>query len=197
MPAIPRRAARHFAAGVDAQLAAGHGLLFVGNVGTGKTTLAMLVARAALEAQHTVAIFSAPRLLNAIRRTYDEDSALSDEELIDRLVAVDLLHVDDLGVERTSDWVLEQLYAVVNGRYEAERSCVMTANIELGPDESRDLVDVVVDQLGERIGRRTASRLVEMCALVPVFGRDARSAEPGVDHERLAELDRRSGRTAA
>ena len=66
-----------------------------------------------------MAIYSLPKLLARIRRTYDAepggDSYLS---FFERLTSVDLLHIDDLGAEKRSDWVLEQLYALVNERYE-------------------------------------------------------------------------------
>ena len=109
---------------------AGKGLWLFGDVGTGKTTLAMLVSKAALEAGHSVAIYSLPRLLNEIRRTYEEGSDSSYVQLLDRLAEVDLLHVDDLGAEKSSAWVLEQLYAIVNSRYEAERAMVITTNLD-------------------------------------------------------------------
>ena len=104
---------------IEEHLDQGHGLWLMGDVGTGKTTLAMLVSKAAVEAGRTVAIYSLPRLLARIRRTYDaesgEDSYL---QFFERLTSVDLLHIDDLGAEKRSDWVLEQLYAIVNERYE-------------------------------------------------------------------------------
>ena len=99
----------------------------MGPVGTGKTTLAMLVSKAALEAGRSVAIYSLPRLLNEIRDTHRAER--SHVDLLDRLTAVDLLHVDDVGAERTTDWVLEELYSIVNARYEDQRSMVITTNI--------------------------------------------------------------------
>src|SRR5919201_5105553 len=96
----------------------GRGIWFVGGVGTGKTTLAMLISKAAMEANRTVAIYSLPRLLGLLRDTYDDDAQFSLNELIDRLCAVDLLHIDDVGAEQSSPWVLEQLYTIVNNRYE-------------------------------------------------------------------------------
>ena len=78
----------------------------------------------------SVAIYSLPKLLARIRRTYDSepggDSYLS---FFERLTSVDLLHIDDLGAEKRSDWVLEQLYALVNERYEAQRSILVTTNL--------------------------------------------------------------------
>jgi DNA replication protein DnaC len=161
MPDAVVRPVRAFVRGVDANLDTGRGLWLFGDVGTGKTTLAMVVAKAALEAGRSVAIYSLPRLLNEIRRTYDEASESSYVQLLDRLADVDLLHVDDLGAEKSSAWVLEQLYAIVNARYEAERSMVITTNLDR---------DALVDQITER----TVSRLEEMCEVIPVYGADHR-----------------------
>lgn len=153
---------RRYVDSLDEQLRCGRGLWIFGDTGTGKTTLAMLVSRMALEAGRTVAIYSLPKLLARIRRTYDSepggDSYLS---LFELLTSVDLLHVDDLGAEKRSDWVLEQLYALVNERYEQHRSIVVTTNLPH-------------DQLEEQIGTRTVSRLNQVCEEVPLFGEDRR-----------------------
>jgi DNA replication protein DnaC len=162
------RAVRRFVDDVDGQLDAGRGVWLMGDVGTGKTTLAMLVSKAALEAGRSVAIYSLPRLLAELRKTFDEDSDRSFLELLDRLAAVDLLHVDDLGAERTSPWVIEQLYSIVNSRYEEERSMVVTTNLQR-------------ESLIEQIGERTVSRLTEMCDELPLFGHDQRETFAPVD----------------
>ena len=54
----------------------GRGIWFTGDVGTGKTTLAMLISKAAMEADRTVAIYSLPRLLALLRETFDDDAAV-------------------------------------------------------------------------------------------------------------------------
>ncbi len=159
-PAV--RAVRAYVRDIDGRLDAGDGLWLEGDVGTGKTTLAMLVSRHALDAGHSVSISSLPRLLNQIRTAaYDDDRANGYEDLLERLTAVDLLHVDDVGAEKTTEWVLEQLYSIVNARYEAERSIVITTNLER-------------DELAEQINERTVSRLEEMCEVLPLWGADAR-----------------------
>src|SRR5438132_495891 len=142
------------------RFAAGRGLWFMGPVGTGKTTLAMLVSKAALRAGRSVAIYSLPRLLNEIRDTHRAER--SHVELLDRLIAVDLLHIDDVGAERTTDWVLEELYSIVNGRYEDQQSIVITTNI------------LDREALCEQITERTVSRLTEMCDELPLLGDDHR-----------------------
>jgi DNA replication protein DnaC len=154
------RATRKFTESINENLDAGRGVWFMGPVGTGKTTLAMLVSKAALAAGRSVAIYSLPRLLNEIRETHRAER--SHVDLLDRLTAVDLLHIDDVGAERTTDWVLEELYSIVNARYEDERSMVITTNI-------RDR-----DELCTQISERTVSRLTEMCEELPVLGEDRR-----------------------
>ncbi len=157
---------RRYLDNLDENLDEGRGIWLFGGSGTGKTTLAMLVSKAALEDSRSVAIYSLPKLLARIRRTYDSepggDSYLS---FFERLTSVDLLHIDDLGAEKRSDWVLEQLYALVNERYEAQRSILVTTNL----DEL---------ELKEQIGHRTVSRLVEMCGdfMIPLHGKDHRES---------------------
>jgi DNA replication protein DnaC len=153
---------RGFVDELDERLDAGRGLWLFGDTGTGKTTLAMLISKAALEARRSVAIYSLPKLLARIRRTYDaEPGGDSYLAFFERLTSVDLLHIDDLGAEKRSDWVLEQLYALINERYETERSVLITTNLPH-------------DQLEEQIGQRTVSRLSQMCDEVPLFGDDRR-----------------------
>jgi DNA replication protein DnaC len=154
------QAVRRYVHSIGEQLDAGRGLWLWGDVGTGKTTLAMLVSKAAIDARRSVAIYSLPRLLNLLRESLESPGGLID--LLDRLGAVDLLHIDDLGAENQTDWVLEQLYSIVNVRYEAERAIVATTN--LPPDE-----------LAERLGERTVSRLVEICGdPITLAGEDRR-----------------------
>jgi DNA replication protein DnaC len=156
---------RSFIDELNPNLAEGRGLWLHGDTGTGKTTLAMLVSKAALQSGRSVAIYSLPKLLARIRRTYDSepggDSYLS---LFDKLTSVDLLHIDDLGAEKRSDWVLEQLYALVNERYETERSILLTTNLS-------------APELEKQIEGRTVSRLTEMCEEIDIPGFDQRTPQ--------------------
>jgi DNA replication protein DnaC len=157
------RRVRSYCETLDENLDAGRGLWFLGSAGTGKTTLAMLISRTTLEASRSVAIYSLPKLLSRIRRTYDADAGeQSYSELFERLATVDLLHLDDLGAEKQTDWVLEQLYSLINERYERQRAVIATSNVE--PDDLED-----------QLGIRVVSRLVEMCGdPVLLFDEDRR-----------------------
>jgi DNA replication protein DnaC len=171
------QAVRRYVRDIDANLDAGRGLWLMGQVGTGKTTLAMIVSKAAIDAGRTVAIYSLPRLLNLIRDAIESDGGMV--AFLDRLTAVDLLHIDDLGAENTTPWVMEQLYSIVNTRYEDERAMVVTTNLE-----QEDLID--------QLGQRTVSRLAAICGDgLPLYGNDARLSYKGRREnlsDELAEL---------
>jgi DNA replication protein DnaC len=182
---------RRYVRNLDARLAEGRGLWMTGDVGTGKTSLAMIVSKAAIDAGYSVAIYSLPRLLNLIRDEIGAENSLLD--LLDSLSSVDLLHIDDLGAQHTTPWRLEQLYSIVDARYQAKRAIVATTNLmpdELAEQMGRRILTtvsegsageasrerkVVSDDSSEVVGRRIVSRLSEMCGNpLPLYGEDKR-----------------------
>jgi len=162
-------AVRAFAGDLEQNLGTGQGLWLMGNTGTGKTTLGMLIAKEALAAGHTVAVYFTPKLLTQIRQTYQAtDSEDAYDAFFKRLTSVDLLYIDDLGSERHTDWVVEQLYALINERYENRRSMLVTSNAAGDVDKGQRLLE-------EQIGPRSVSRLIEICGdPLPLFGPDQR-----------------------
>jgi DNA replication protein DnaC len=188
-------AVRSYVRNLKARLDEGQGMWLAGDVGTGKTTLAMIVSGAALDAGHSVAIYSLPRLLNLIRDEVGTENSLLD--LLDRLSSVDLLHIDDLGAQHTTPWRLEQLYSIVDARYQAGKAIVATTNLmpdalaeqmaqramttfsEGGSAGTSQERRVVSDDASEVVGRRIVSRLIEMCGDPhPLYGQDKRRELP-------------------
>jgi DNA replication protein DnaC len=160
------REVREYVRAIGDRLDEGRGLWFTGDVGTGKTTLAMLVSKAAMEAHRTVAIYSLPRLLGMLRASYGDDAVYSLNDLLDRLSVIDLLHIDDVGAEQSSPWVLEQLYTIVNTRYEDGKALLLTTNLDR-------------EALIQQIGERTVSRIYEICGdPLPMWGEDNRISRP-------------------
>lgn len=191
MPEAVVSEVRGYVRNLNARLEEGRGMWLVGDVGTGKTTLAMIVSAAALEAGNTVAIYSLPRLLNLIRDEIGTENSLLD--LLDKLSGVDLLHIDDLGAQHTTPWRLEQLYSIVDARYQAGRPIVATTNLmpsALAEQMGRQILTTVTEDrdgqkseerrevsndASEVVGQRIVSRLVEMCGdPLPLFGDDKR-----------------------
>jgi DNA replication protein DnaC len=195
MPEPVVSAVRGYVRNLSARVEEGRGMWLVGDVGTGKTTLAMIVSGAALEAGYTVAIYSLPRLLNLIRDEVGAEGSLLD--LLDRLSSVDLLHIDDLGAQHTTPWRLEQLYSIVDARYQAGRPILATTNLmpsELAKQMGQQILTTVTDDgkgqtseerrvvsndASEVVGERIVSRLIEMCGdPLPLFGADKRQELP-------------------
>jgi DNA replication protein DnaC len=172
------RHVRTFVRQIEDNVDGGRGLWFHGDVGTGKTSLALLVSKAAGDAGRTVAVYSVPLLLAEIKNTYDRDSTESYMQLFRRLCSVDLLVLDDLGAEKQTEWVLEQLYSLVNERWQNQRAIVVTTN---APDPYRDVtLQRLRDEISELRRRRERDRSAEEIA--EVAARLERTAD------RLAEL---------
>lgn len=162
------RAVRRYCDDVRANLETGQGLWLAGNKGTGKTTLAYLVSSSALTAGASVARWNTIDLLNRLRASYREDASPTTMEIIEAASTVDLLQLEDLAVPRPTDWVLEQLYTIINHRYEDQRAILFTSDVVFG--EPFD-----PDRLAEAVGERTYSRLLEMCGdPEPLLGQDMR-----------------------
>jgi len=164
------RQVRGFTRSIEENLEAGRGLWFDGPVGTGKTSLAILVAKAAKDAGRSYAVFPVPRLLAEIKRTFDRDASDSYMGFFRRLCTVDLLVLDDLGAEKQTEWVLEQLYSIVNERWQDRRSIVVTTNVpDPDPEAPLRLLKQGTAQLHEligsdrldRAGRAELSRIVD------------------------------------
>ena len=106
-------------------------LLFEGGYGTGKTHLAAAIGNARLAQGDTVVFITAPDLLDQLRNTFSPTSEDSYDDVFERLRAVQLLILDDLGAENPSGWALEKLYQLLNHRYTGQLPTVITTNVPL------------------------------------------------------------------
>ena len=116
-------------------------------------------------------------LLRIIRSTYNPVVRTAEMDILRPVMEADLLVLDDLGAEKTSEWVEETMNLIVNTRYNERRPTIFTTNYEDLPDET-DL-----DSLKVRVGFRMHSRLHEMCEFLEYDGADYRQMPPngGVD----------------
>lgn len=136
------------------------GLYLVGGVGSGKTHLAVATVQRVIDRGFKGRFLLVPDWLREIKRSFGGTS--DEERSITGAFEFDgLLVVDDIGAERATDWVEEQLYLGVNYRYTHLLPTIFTSNE--GPG-----------QLEQRLGKRTVSRIIEMCDAVPVNAPDYR-----------------------
>jgi len=102
----------------------GEGVFFIGPTGTGKTHLAKALAHKACRMMFSVAFYSSGKLFSELA-TADLQNKLS--QLLRRLLAVDLLVIDDFGFKTIDQTSAERLYAIVDGRFRA-KSIILTSN---------------------------------------------------------------------
>jgi len=145
------------------------GLFFEGQPGVGKTHLAVAILKQVIQTSGLSGLFYDTRdLLRIIRSTYDPSIRTTELEVLRPVMRVHLLVLDDLGAEKTSEWVEETMNLIVNTRYNERRLTIFTSNYLDIPD------DTDPNSLLFRIGFRMRSRLHEMCEFLEMDGADYR-----------------------
>ena len=121
-------------------------------------------------------------LLRVIRSTYDPSIRTTELEVLRPVMTADLLVLDDLGAEKTSEWVDETMNLIVNTRYSERRLTIFTSNYQDIPD------DTDPNSLLFRIGFRMRSRLHEMCDFVVLDAADYRERPDNAGPEDLVAM---------
>lgn len=147
-------------------LADNRGLLLFGSVGTGKTFAAACIANALLEKNYSVVMVSLVTLI---------DSA---DDIIRRMDDIDLLILDDLGAERSTDYGFERIYAVADARYRSGKPVIYTSNLPLETFKHSEDIRCA----------RIYDRVLERCYPVEFRGVSRRKREARRGFEEINEL---------
>ena len=149
------------------------GLLLWGGVGTGKSFLAGCIANALMEQEVPVRMTNFARILNELN-----GSLSGRNDVVDKLCRYPLLIIDDFGMERGTEYALEQIYSIVDSRYRSRKPLIVTTNLTL--DEIRHPQDTA--------HARIYGRLLEMCVPISCIGVSLRKENAQEKLERLKFL---------
>jgi DNA replication protein DnaC len=142
-----------------------YGLFLHGPPGTGKTHLAVALLKDAGKREYDT-FTTVANLLMKLRDSFRKDAERSEADIIRQYSKANLVVLDDLGAEKTSEFALQSLYIIIDKRYSEMRPTIITSNL-------------TVDEIAEKVGDRIASRIAGMCRVVELKGRDRRLSEGG------------------
>ena len=140
---------------------AGHGLYIHGTTGSGKTHLAVAVLKALLDKGNQGVFFNVIGLFDQIRRNMDPDTPSGKAEELETRLLSPIVVLDDFGIQKTSAWVMDRLYAMINAIYEDCRTLIVTS--KLSPSELEQTYD-----------RAIVSRIMGMCKEIELKDGDRR-----------------------
>lgn len=125
----------------------GLGYYFWGNVGAGKTYTAAILANELMRRHFVEVLFlKMPEAVARIKRTFGEDKKNPDKDLFEKMKEVEMLILDDLGIEKVSDWLADEIYQVVEHRYSHNLPMIITSNQSID-----DLAKIYREQVSSRI----------------------------------------------
>ena len=137
---------KRYAEKFDDMLKRNQGLLLYGDVGTGKTLFACCIGNYLMENLTTVFATSLIKVLQKAKSFRDDDD---EDEYIRRMNSADLLILDDLGAERSTDYALEIVYNVIDARYRDGKPMIVTTNLSL--QDMRETTDLRYKRIYDRI----------------------------------------------
>lgn len=113
----------------------GNGLILMGAVGCGKTHLGCAVLNCALEDGHRAVYWNVPRQLEMLMPGGSDEG--DQMRILDKALLSEVLLLDDLGAEKSSEWTRKELMIILDERYRTNKPTIITSNLILTDDELR------------------------------------------------------------
>lgn len=103
----------------------GKGLLLHGKNGTGKSYGSACICNALIDKDYRCLMVNLPTLINKLQSFSFEER----KDYIEHLNSYSLIVFDDLGVERNSEYMKEQVFTIIDGRYRSNKPFIVTTNL--------------------------------------------------------------------
>ena len=149
------QAARLYADQFAEAVALGRSLLFCGTAGTGKTHLAVGIAKQVIAAGFSATFQTAMNAIRSVRETYRKNSELTERQVIQRFAIADLTIIDEVGSQLGTDAEKVTLFDLINARYENLKPMILISNLTIREVENY-LGARVFDRLRENGGQAVA-----------------------------------------
>lgn len=143
-----------------------------GHKGTGKTHLAAAIANVLLDGGKEVVWTTHIDMMDTIQRSYNPKSNTSADNAAARYIYANVLVIDDLGKQTSSEWNEKMLHKIINARYEGERPTIITSNYG-----TEGLTARLTHGDSDHTSAPTVSRIREMCGFITITGSDYRRPE--------------------
>ena len=141
-----------------------HNIFMTGAAGTGKTYLSACIGESLMRSLHTVIYVSAGELETLFTRIrFERGDVVEMEARADLIENCDLLIIDDLGTEFSTEVSRSEFFALISHRLGTEKSTIISSNKDLNGIEAA-------------YGDRVASRIKGNYLVLPFFGTDLRLA---------------------
>lgn len=154
------------------------GLIIYGGVGTGKTYITCSIVNAIIEKYlYECKVMNFSQILNELQ---NGGFNLNRNEYIDSLTRKTLLVIDDFGIERDTEYALEQIYNVINARYQKQKPTIITTNLDYKDLEKEVPYNLMLS--------RIYSRIIEMGVPLKITGKDRRKEKRKLKIEQAKHL---------
>ncbi len=140
---------REFAANFRHHREAGTWLLFMGNVGTGKGHLSAAIINEIVKSGFSALYTKMPRLLREIKDTFNHNSEITQGEIICQIEKVDLLVIDEVGIQFGTDTERMIIYEILDSRYEDMMPTILTTNVKEIKTLEKLLGERIIDRFYE------------------------------------------------
>lgn len=168
-----RELSEWYADNFDEMFKENKGLIFYGDVGNGKTFFAHAIGNKLIDQGKSVMITRPYDIIDRLK-SFTEDSSV----ILNQLNKFDLVIFDDLGVENQSEYVVSQIYRIINQRYCSNKPMIITTNLSAEEMHDPDRID----------NKRIFDRLVGSCMFVGFKGKSLRRTQGEILSKEIIEM---------
>lgn len=162
-----------YAENFDKFKAEGKGIIFHGRVGSGKSHIAACIANAVIDKGYKAYMTNVPEIVNTLQSSFE-----GRQTFIDSLNDFHLLVLDDLGVERKTEYMTEQVFNIIDSRYRSGLPMIVTTNLSRMDMASPSTIE----------NARIYDRIAERCLPIEIKGASRRRQNARTEFGEMKEL---------